>query len=285
MNLEEIIEQILSSRPDLTHEEILKMIENKKKGAGEFFTDETAVRLVASDLGVEIAREPLRLEILIQDLVSGLNDVTVTGRIIMVHPPKTYTRPDRTNGKFARLLIADKSGTLRVVLWDDKTDLVEAGKVEQGHIIRVSHGYVREGLDGKLELHVGSRGSLQISPPSVVESRYPPITQFIKKIKVAAIKEEDGPVIVEGTVKTIPVMREVVTSQNEKIKVASFKLGDDTGEIWVSAWRKLAEVVKDFTVGTRIEIRNAYVRKGFADQLELTSRSLTSIEVLTETGK
>jgi len=285
MNLEEIIERILSSRPDLTHEEILKMIENKKKGAGEFFTDETAVRLVASDLGVEIAREPLRLEILIQDLVSGLNDVTVTGRIIMVHPPKTYTRPDRTNGKFARLLIADKSGTLRVVLWDDKTDLVEAGKVEQGHIIRVSHGYVREGLDGKLELHVGSRGSLQISPPSVVESRYPPITQFIKKIKVAAIKEEDGPVIVEGTVKTIPVMREVVTSQNEKIKVASFKLGDDTGEIWVSAWRKLAEVVKDFTVGTRIEIRNAYVRKGFADQLELTSRSLTSIEVLTETGK
>ncbi len=285
MNLEEIIEQILSSRPDLTHEEVLKMIENKKKGAGEFFTDEAAARLVASELGVEIAREPLQLEILIQDLVSGLNDVTVTGRVIMVHPPKTYTRPDRTEGRFARLLIADESGTLKVVLWDDKTDLLEARKVEQGQTIRISHGYVREGLDGKLELHVGSRGDLQVSLPSVVESRYPPITQFIKKIKVAAIKEEGGPVIVEGTVTTAPVVREVVTSRNEKIKVASFELGDDTGKIWVSAWRKLAEVVKDLTVGTRIEIRNAYVRKGFADQLELTSRALTSIEILTETGK
>jgi len=261
------------------------MIENKKKGAGEFFTDETAARLVASELGVEIAWEPLQLEILIQDLVSGLNDVTVTGRVIMGHPPKTYTRPDRTEGRFARLLIADKSGTLRVVLWDDKTDFVEAGKVEQGQIIRVSHGYVREGLDGKLELHVGSRGGLQISPPSVVESRYPPIAQFIKKIKVAAIKEEGGPVIVEGTVTTTPVIREIVTSRNEKIKVASFELRDDTGEILVSAWRKLAEVVKDLSVGTRIKMKNAYVRKGFADQLELTSRAFTSVEVLTETGK
>lgn len=281
MNLEEIVEQILSSRPDLTCEEVLKMIENKKKGAGEFFTDETAARLVASELGVEIAREPLRLEILIQDLVSGLNDATVTGRVILIHPPKTYTRPDRTEGRFARLLIADKSGTLRVVLWDDKTDLVEAGKVEQGQIIRVSHGYVREGLDGKLELHVGSRGDLQISPPSVVESRYPPITQFIKWIKVAEIKEEGGPVIVEGTVTTTPVTREIVTSRKEKIKVASFELRDDTGKIGVSAWRKLAEVVKDLSVGTRIKIKNAYIRRGFAEQLELTSRSFTSIEVLT----
>ena len=285
MNLEKIIEQILLSRPDLTREKVIKMVENKKKGAGEFFTDETAARLVASDLGVEIAREPLQLEILFQDLVSGLNDVTVTGCVIMIHPPKTYLRPDLTEGRFARLLIADKSGTLRVVLWDDKTSLVEAGKVEQGQIVRVLHGYVREGLDGKLELHVGSRGDLQISPPNVVESRYPPITQFIKKIKVAAIKEEGGPVIVEGIVKTVPAIREIVTSRNEKIKVASFKLGDDTGEIWVSAWRKLAEVVKDLIVGTRIKIKNAYIRKGFADQLELTSRSLTSIEILTETGK
>jgi len=282
MNLKEIVEQILSSRPDLTHEEVLTMIENKKKAAGKFFTDETAARLVASELGVEIAREPLQLEILIHDLVSGLNDVTVTGRVVMVHPPKTYIRPDRTEGKFARLLIADKSGTLRVKLWDDKTDLAEAGKVKQGQIIRVSHGYVCEGLDGKLELHVGLRGGLQISPLDAVESRYPPITQFVKKIKVAEIKEEGGPVIVEGTIATTPIIREVVTSRNEKVVVASFELRDETGEIGVSVWKKLAEIVKDLTVGTRIKIRNAYVKKGFADRLELTSRVFTSMEMLSK---
>jgi len=285
MNLEEIIEQILSSRPDLTHGEVLAMIENKKRGAGEFFTDEAAARIVASELGVEIFREPLRLEVLIQDLVSGLNDVTVSGRVIMVYPPKTYTRPNLTEGKFARLLIADKSGTLKLILWDDKTDLVEAGKVEQGQIIKVSHGYVREGLDGKLELHVGLRGDVQISPPDAAESEYPPITRFVEKLEVAEIKEEGGPVVVEGTIATTPIIREVVTSRNEKIKVASFELRDETGEIGVSAWRKLAEAVKDLTVGTRIKIKNAYVRRDFADRLELTSRTFTSVEILPKPEK
>jgi replication factor A1 len=285
MNLEGIIEQILSSRPDLTREEVLKIIEKKKKGAGEFFTDEAAARIVASELGIEIFREPLRLEVLIRDLVSGLNDVTVSGRVIMVHPPKTYTRPDLTQGKFARLLIADKSETLKLILWDNKADLVEVRKVQPGQIIKVSHGYMREGLDGKLELHVGLRGDVQISPSDAVKDEYSPIAQFEQKLKVAEIKEESGPVVVEGTIATIPTIREVVTSRNEKVAVASFQLRDETGEIGVSAWRKLAEVAKDLTVGTRIKIRNAHVKKGFADRLELTSRMYTSIEKLSKSEK
>ena len=282
MSLEKIVEQILSSRPDLTRQEVHKMIEKKKEGVGEFFTDETAARIVASELGVEIVQKPLQLEILIQDLVSGLNDVTVAGRVVTVYPPKTFTRRDLTEGKFARLLIADKSGTLKVILWDDRTDLVETGKVEQGQIIEVSHGYVREGLDGKLELHVGSRGNIQISPPEAAEINYPPITRWEKK--VGEIRE-DGPITVEGTIATTPTVREVVTSRNEKVAVASFELRDDTGKIGVSAWRKLADVAKGLAVGTRIRIKNAYARKGLADQLELTSRSFTSIEILTDPQK
>ena len=283
MSLEKIVEQILSSRPDLTRQEVHKMIEKKKEGVGEFFTDETAARIVASELGVEIVQKPLQLEILIQDLVSGLNDVTVAGRVVTVYPPKTFTRRDLTEGKFARLLIADTSGTLKVVLWDDKTALMETGKVEQGQIIEVSHGYVREGLDGKLELHVGSRGNIQISPPDAAETKYPPITRWVKK--VGEIREKGGPITVEGTIVTTPTVREVVTSRNEKVAVASFELRDDTGKIGVSAWRKLADVAKGLAVGTRIRIKNAYARKGLADQLELTSRSFTSIEILTDPQK
>ena len=283
MSLEKIVEQILSSRPDLTRQEVHKMIEKKKEGVGEFFTNETAARIIASELGVEIAQKPLQLEILIQDLVSGLNDVTVAGRVITVYPPKTFTSRDLTEGKFARLLIADTSGTLKVVLWDDKTALMETGKVEQGQIIEVSHGYVREGLDGKLELHVGSRGNIQISPQDAAETKYPPITQWVKK--VGEIREEGGPITVEGTIATTPTVREVVTSRNEKVAVASFELMDDTGKIGVSAWRKLADVVKRLAVGTRIRIKNAYARKGLADQLELTSRSFTSIDILTDPQK
>jgi len=398
MGFEEIVERILSSRKELTRDKLLEMIEEKKESAEGYFTDEVAARIVALDLGVEVPWwEPFRPEVLIRDLVSGLTDVTVVGRVITTYPVQTFTRPDGTEGRVTRLLIADKTGTLEVVLWDDQASLAESGKVKEGEIIKVSHGYVRQGLDGKLELHVGTRGVVQISPSGVVESEYPSVTQFIQKIeeitgehrkasvvgvvqsvqsvsefkrsdgtsgkvrrlllrdetgqitvvfwnanvdqlgevkkgdclqllnarvkekldgqielhaenraqiktlaeapfsiqlppyeevtmKIAEVKE-GGPFTVRGTIARTPTVREVVTARNEKVTVASFELGDDTGKIRVSAWRRLADLVKDLTAGTQVEIKNAYARKGFGDQLELTTRTFTSVEVLSKLEK
>jgi replication factor A1 len=398
MNFEEIVQRIISSKQDLTRDKILEMIEDKKKTAEGYFTDEVAARLVALELGVEVPWwEPFRPDVSIKDIISGLNNVTVMGRVTRVYPVKTFTRPNGTEGKVARLLIADKTGTLRVVLWDERTSLAESGEIERGQIIKVSHGYVREGRDGKLELHVGMRTEVQVSPPDAAESEYlsalsPKITKIqqltsdmrdvdvlarvvhagevrefkrpsgetgqvstllIKDetgtislnlwdektalskqirpgdivwaegaytrerfrnlklnigrrgslrlnpkladteklppyeettIKISEIKEEGGPVTVKGTITATPNIREVVTARDEKVTVASFELADDTGKIRVSAWRKLAEVAKDLAAGTQIEIKNAYTKKGFTDQLELTTRSFTSIEVLSKRG-
>ena len=161
-SLEQIVNQILSSRSDLDRKEVMKMVEEKKRDAGDFLTDETAARIAASELGVKIVRKPFRLKIQIQDLVSGLNDVTVTGKVIAVYPPKTFTRRDMTEGKLVSLVVSDESGELRVVLWDNKVDLVEKWKIQREQKIRISHGYVREGRDGKPELHLGQRGSIKV---------------------------------------------------------------------------------------------------------------------------
>lgn len=286
MSFNEVIEQILSSRSDLTREEVLEIIENKKREARGFFTNEVAARLVASELGLEIRHEPFQSEVLVRDLVSGLRDVTVTGRVMAIYPPKTFTRSDWTEGRVAHLLIADKTGTLKVVLWDEKTSLVEAGSFEQEQIVRVSHGYVREGRSGKLELHVGLRGSIQTLPSDALENKYASINDFHEETKkIAEVKEANGPITVEGTVVTTPITRDVVTSRGETVAVSSFELEDDTGKIWVSAWRTLVNIVKNLTPGTWIKIKNAYARKGFSDQVELTSRMLTSIEILSKPEK
>jgi ssDNA-binding replication factor A large subunit len=389
LGVEEFVQKILSSRKDLTREELLEMIEKKKRGAKEFFTDEAAARIVALELGVEIVHKPLQLKVAIGDLVSGLSDVTVIGRVVAIRLPQTFTRQDQTEGKFARLIITDKSGTLQVVLWDDKTSLIEAVKIKLGQTVKVLHGYVREGLDGKPELHIGSRGRLQVLRPDITEKPLPirltkigrlepnmhdidvlgratevgnvrefkrsradvghVSTLLIKdetgyvhlnlwedkafssedvksgdvilargaytrkrfgklnlnigrlgtliqnpevagkdklplckeeRTKIAEIRDEDGPITVKGVVASAPTMREAVTSKDERIAVVSFDLKDDTGTIGFSAWRTLANVAKDLTVGTGVRIRNAYVRKGFGDQLELTSHMFTCIDIM-----
>lgn len=162
ISLEEIVNRILASRSDLDRTKIIEIVEEKKSDAGYFLTDETAARIVASELGVKIVRKPFRFKIQIQDLVSGLNDVTVTGQVIAVYPPKTFTRKDWTEGKLASIVVSDESGNLRVILWDKKVDLVEKREIQLNQIIRISHGYVREGRDGKPELHLGERGNIKV---------------------------------------------------------------------------------------------------------------------------
>jgi len=96
-------------------------------------------------------------------------------------------------------------------------------------------------------------------------------------LKIANLREGLSRVNVEGTVVTKPMLRDVKTSKGEFVKLAVFELKDETGRTWVSAWRTHVDSVKDLKVGDKIIIKNAYVKKGFGDQLELSTRNTTSI--------
>jgi single-stranded DNA-binding protein len=83
---------------------------------------------------------------------------------------------------------------------------------------------------------------------------------------------------VKGEVATKPMLRNIKSSKDEVVKLAVFELKDETGRIWVSAWRKNAEIATSLKKGDKIIIKNAYVKKGFGDQLEISTKSTTSIE-------
>jgi hypothetical protein len=91
VDLENIVQQILLTRRDLTREEVLKKIYEKKRSAEDYFLDEVAARIVAVELGVEVQgeNEAFNGEIKTKDLVSGLNDVTI--------PERLHTRQSSTH--------------------------------------------------------------------------------------------------------------------------------------------------------------------------------------------
>lgn len=387
LSIEEIIEQILSSGAAVSREEVWQKIREKKKAAGGFLTAVTAARLVASELGIEIEQEnAYSMEFPIGELVFGLNNVSVVGRVEFVYPLQGYTRKNGAENQFARLIVADRSGTLRLLLWNDKASLVRDGKLRQGQIVRVLHGYVHEARDGQLELHLGNRGELQINPQDAKKENYPAAESFLEKIgkltkskkkasvvgtiesvsslkifyredktegkvlhldlkdasgritvvfwnnkadafkdmqvgerlqvidakvkeridgrlelhaedrayverlpllmeepsKISSLVSESGPVTVEGVVKTEPLKREVSITRGEKVLVTSFELEDNSGRIWVSAWRKHAEIAEQLTIGARVRLKNVYVRRSFGNSFELTTRVASQIEIVKE---
>lgn len=280
MSLEEIVQRILSIRKDLTCEEVLTMIEKKKGEAMGYLTDEAAARIVATGLevgGFSVTVSPPK--VLIRDLISGLNDVTVVGRVIIVYPLRTFLRPDKTEGGVARLLIADKSGTLMVVLWDDKASLVGSRRVKQKQIVKLSHGYLREGRDGTLELHVGLRGGVLVSPPSARESDYPSIRQFIEKIAKITLSHKRANVL--GIVQNTSPVKEFKRKDDTVGKVRRMQLRDESGQITVVFWNNKVDELSDAKRGGRLQIINSRVKRGFDGRLELHVEKATHVEILT----
>jgi len=384
MTAKKMIEQILATHPEISREQILERLDREKTKTGSFISDDVLLRMIAAEFGVEVSKEARTLTLSIRDLIPGLNDVTVVGRVVAVFPSKTFEA--NKSGKVASLLIADENSILRIVLWNDKTEVMESGKVKVGHIIRFSHGYTKEDYSGRVELHVRKRSEIEINPKDVEAKDYPTISKFVTKIgeitqshknkranitgtvkklfppstftrrdstsgkvmrfifadetgeipvvvwnekvdeleetlrkdvklqlvnakvkktiskgleihvnsqtyieaiqsterfsKIADLREGLKHVNVKGAVATKQMLRNVKTSKAELAKLAVFEVKDETGKIWVSAWRKHADTVSNLKVGDKIIIKNAYAKKGFGEQLEISTRSKTIITIL-----
>jgi replication factor A1 len=381
--VEEIMRKILSKHPELSREDVMKRLESEKRKTGGYISDEILLQMIAAGLGVEITSEAAKPKLLIGRLVPGLSDVTVAGRVIAVFPAKVY---EKSKGvRVASLLIADKSGILRVVLWNDKVAFADPNKIRVGQMMRFSHGYTKEDRFGKVELHIGEKGEVEVNPPNVEAKDYPTITGFLTKIgeitstyknkrinilgkvenvvqpstferqdsslgkvmrftladetgkisvvvwndkvdevegfirreaklqivnakvkkalneglevhvesgtyinlyplseefmKISDLREGLRNISVEGKVAVTPILREVKTSKGELVKLAVFEIQDETGRIWVSAWRENVETAASLKVGDKIAIKNAYVKRGFGGQLEISTRSTTEIKL------
>jgi ssDNA-binding replication factor A large subunit len=162
-----------------------------------------------------------------------------------------------------RFVLSDGTGEVSVVVWNEKVDEVE-GLLKVGAGLRVVNAKVKKACGEELEVHVGG-------------ATYVGVEAFSEFSQLASLREGLDRVNVMGEVVSRPMVRDVRTSRQEVLKLATFELKDETGRMWVSAWRNHADSVKDLKAGDRIVIENVYVKRGFGDQLELSTRNATSI--------
>ncbi len=277
MTAEEIIQQILSEHPETSREQILESLEIEKDKTGGLIAEETLLRLIAARYGVEVVRKRADRRLLISHLIPGLGDVTVTGRVVVVYPPRTFT--GEKSGKVANLMIADKDATLNVVLWNDNVDLVESGELKTGQVIRFLHGYTREDRKGKVELHLGSKSQIEVNPQNVKADKYPAIEKFATKISM--ISKAQSNVHVAGTVKEVFPASTFNRSDMSTGTVMRLTLVDGTGEIPVVVWNEKAEELgKTVKVNAKLRLVNAKVKENpSSGELEVHVNSYTYVEV------
>lgn len=280
LTLDQIVGRILAERSDLTREDVKLMITQKKKEVGGLLTDGGAAYIVASELGVDLTgRGFVKTEIGIRDLVPGVNDVSITGRVIRIYPSQTFLRSDKTVGKMVKVLVADRTGTLNIVFWNEKVELVSKKQIMQGQVIKILHGYVREGLDGKPELHVGIRGEVVVNPPGLRVEEFPEVREFFKKIN--EMKGNEKYVNVTASVAQVfPVS--TFQREGEMGRVSRVRLVDETGNITAVFWNDKVETVKDAKKDDTLQIMGARTKIGMHGEVEIHVNGKTSVSIFTE---
>jgi replication factor A1 len=200
---------------------------------------------------------------------------SIAGTVTQVFPVSEFTRKDGTSGKVRRLRLRDETGETTAVFWNEKAD--ELGAVCENDQLQITNARIKAGLDGRTELHVENSSQIE----KTVGQAAQPVAAAAVIHRIADLTE-GRLAIIEATVTSAPIIKEVITSQGENVLVASFDLADDSGKIGVSLWRKHAEYARILSIGTRIRLKDAYVKKGFLNPLELVSRSPTTIEVVSK---
>ena len=91
---ETLISKLLEAKSELSRSVIEEQIKQKKEkiGAG-YLTDQGALFLIASDLGVSLA-EPLKVEMKLKDLYIGAKEISLETRVMNISPAKQYSRKD-----------------------------------------------------------------------------------------------------------------------------------------------------------------------------------------------
>jgi len=265
-DLEEILSRIMKSRPVLNREDLLRAIAEKKQEIGSrFLSDEGAAYIIASDLNLDLnERDMPTSSLLIRDLVPGLSDVTFSGTIAEIHQTQTFRKAGGSTGKVRRMVVSDLTGSAGVVLWDDKADVVELRGVSVNDLVRVVHGYVREGPEGKSEIHIGNKGDvLPVGQPASQIEGFPSFTEISK------LSTRDLKVDIHGRISRILTVRRFKRSDGSEGTVFRARITDNSGSVTIVAWGERAAEMATISKGSYVCIRNARVKEGIRGGLEV----------------
>jgi len=279
MTVEQMIEHIVSKCSAVSKEEVSGRLELERRKTSGFISDEVLLRMIAAELGVEVhnGNGVSVLGLSAADLIPNLNSVTVVGRVVAVFSPKAFN--GSRSGKFASFLIADESGLLRVVLWNDKTSLLESSGIRVGQVVRVLRGYTKEGRNGKVEVHVGTKAEIETDPEGVDAGEFPDASRFVSRI--GEVDHAVGRVSVQGAVECLGETSVFDRQDSSEGKVLRFVLADESGKLPIVVWNEKVDELEPMLVnGVGLRLVDTRVKKGYGEALEAHVDSGTYAEVL-----
>ena len=272
---ETLLNKLLEQRSDLTRDDIEVRIKRKKEkiGAG-YLTDQGALFLIASDLGLSLS-EPLKVEMGLKDLYVGAKEISLETRVLNFSPSKQYSRKDGTPFFLRSMTVYDGDSTASVKLWDEKANLPGIDELKPGDLIKIIKAYVKSDLTGNPTINIGLGSSIEMTD---VKSDIPVIDSITKD--VSSIKENENNIVVSGKIDGIINTMEFTNSRGQPGKALRFRLkGKDGNSVRIVLWGKdESSVPKMIFPGAKTILYGVRIKAGNQD-LEVHGNEATIVKI------
>jgi len=279
MRLEEILRRIAESS-GMTREEIQELIEKKKAELGGLITDEGAAFIVAREVGVDLPHgAPSEEELTTATVAPGMRNVNLTGRVLKIYQAREFEREGEKN-VVQTLLLGDKDGTVKLVLWGPDVHPVVEGIIKRGSFCRIIGGYVRRGLNGRIEVHKGRRGQLQIDSKDIDPKDFPEPEKYLVTISELTPGEND--IDFNARVRDIGTLRSFTRKDGTMGHLSWLLVDDETGNTRLVFWNERAEETLEFHPGDIIRVEGANCREGLSGLLEAHVGRLTRVSKISD---
>ena len=272
---ESLLSKLLEQRPDLTKEQIDEMIQKKKEkiGAG-YLTDQGALFLISSDLGVSL-NEPLKVEMGLKNLYVGAKEITLATRVMNVYPVKQFSRKDGTQFLLRTMTVYDGDSRAQVKLWDEKANLPGIENLKPGDLVKIIKAYVKSDMKGNPIINVGSGSNIE---PNGTVSNIPSLDAITDD--VSSVKDNQQNLVVTGILDGNIRATEFTNFKGEPGKSVQLRLkGKDGTVVRVVLWNVDQKTMpKMITVGAKTRLIGVKTKVGQMG-LELHGDEGTVIEI------
>lgn len=247
---------------NLSDDDIKSKIKDKMDQLAGLISKEGAAHIVANELGVKIF-DAIEGKMKINKILGGMRSVEISGKITNIFETREFTKQDGTKGKVASLIVADETGSIRVALWNDQADKIKGTKSDS--TVQIKDAYVKEGQNGRLELHLGSKAQIILNPEGVSFGQV--ATAKTDRKKISEIAASDTNVEIMGTIVQAfePRFYEVCPNCSKRVKQKDSQFVCQThGEI-IPAYAYVLNLVLDDGTGT---IRTVFFRNQLLSLLQ-----------------
>ncbi len=265
-SFESVLNLILSQNPTLHKEEVILLLERKKQDSHGLLSDEGAIRLLAQQLAVSLSPSEGLGDQSIASVQAGLMDASITGELVWVSQLQRFQRSDGSFGSVLRIRLGDSSGQITCACWDSIAEFVAGQNLVTGSRLRLEHGYTKYGRGEEVELHLGSRSSIQLLSTRLTPNSTAGVSG------VAGLRP--GAKVDRLRLR----VRSVAPSKTEKGPVQAL-CEDETGLVMVKFWDDNKPIALAVSPGRTVTLQSPWIREwnGLVD-LNVGRGSTISIE-------